>query len=79
MGRTNRKYLHVTITIDDLMAEGRSWNVRSARAIITEALEAVDAIVRSKSPVDSAYAGLQDDLARFTANLLAGRPTGYAK
>ncbi len=72
----NRKYVHAAITIDDLVAEGQSWNVRSPRVIITEALEAVDLFVRSESPVENAYAGLQDDIVRFTRNLLDGRPTG---
>lgn len=75
----NRKYVHAAITIDDLIAEGQSWKVRSPRAIITEALEAVDTFVRSESPVESAYAGLQDDIASFTGNLLDGRPTGDIK
>ena len=72
----NQKYVHAAITIDDLVAEGQSWNVRSPRAIVTEALEAVDAFVRSEVPVEGAYAGLQDDIAGFTGSLLAGRPTG---
>lgn len=75
----NRKYVHATITIDDLIAEAQSWKVRSPRAIITEALEAVDTFVRMESPVEDAYAGLQDDIARFTGNLLDGRPTGNIK
>ena len=45
----NRKYLHTAITIDDLMAEGHSWNVRSPRAIITDALEAFD-VISAQSP-----------------------------
>lgn len=72
----NRKYVHAAITIDDLIAEGQSWKVRSPRAIITSALEAVDMFVRSENPVENAYAGLRDDIARFTRNLLDGRPTG---
>ncbi|MEC5151396.1 HipA domain-containing protein [Cryobacterium sp. GrIS_2_6] len=72
----NRKYLHAAITIDDLIAEGLSWNVRSPRALITSALEAVESFAHSESPVDNAYAGLQDDVRRFTRNLLEGRPTG---
>lgn len=72
----NRKYGHAAITIDDLIAEGESWRVGNARAIITSSLEAVTLFVRSESPVANAYEGLQDDIARFTRNLLAGRPTG---
>jgi len=72
----NRKYAHAAITIDDLIAEGESWNVHTPRAIITSALEAVDDFVRFETPVEQAYVGLQDDIARFTRNLLDGRPTG---
>ncbi|SDL02537.1 hypothetical protein SAMN05216282_12313 [Cryobacterium psychrotolerans] len=68
--------MHASITIDDLIAEGQSWRVRSPRAIITLALEAVDMFVRSESPVENAYAGLRDNIAMFTRNLLDGRPTG---
>jgi serine/threonine-protein kinase HipA len=72
----NRKYVHAAITIDDLIAEGQSWKVRSPREIITSTLEAVGMFVRSESPVENAYAGLRDDIAMFTRNLLDGRPTG---
>ncbi|TDW28424.1 type II toxin-antitoxin system HipA family toxin [Cryobacterium psychrophilum] len=72
----NRNYVHAAITIDDLIAEGESWNVRMPRAIITSALEAVNLFVGSENPVGNAYAGLQDDIVRFTRNLLDGRPTG---
>jgi serine/threonine-protein kinase HipA len=72
----NRKYSHAAITIDDLIVEAEVWKVRTPRLVITSALEAVDAFVHSESPVEQAHAGLQDDIARFTKNLLNGRPTG---
>jgi serine/threonine-protein kinase HipA len=72
----NRKYLHAAITREDLIAEGQSWNVRSAEAIVISALEAVDAFVVAEAPVPNAFAGVQDDIARFTRNLLEGRPAG---
>lgn len=72
----NRKYLHAAITIDDLVAEGEAWKVRSPRAVITSALQAVDLFVRTEHPVENAYSGLQHDVARFTRNLLEGRATG---
>ncbi|MDY7529944.1 MULTISPECIES: type II toxin-antitoxin system HipA family toxin [unclassified Cryobacterium] len=75
----NRKYLHAAITIDDLIAEGLSWNIRSPRAVIISALEAVESFAHSESPVDNAYVGLQDDVRRFTRNLLEGRPTGETR
>lgn len=68
-------YGHVAITVDDLIALGQSWNVRSSRASVTSALEAVDPFVRSENPVEHAYAGLQDNIARSReiCSLTAGR------
>ena len=53
--------------------------MRAPRLIITSVLKAVDAFVRSEGPVERAYAGLQDDVARFTQNYLNGRPTGSVR
>ena len=50
--------------------------MRGSRGIITSALEAIELFVRTENPVEHAYAGLQDDIARFTRNLLNSRPTG---
>ncbi|WP_104081694.1 HipA domain-containing protein [Cryobacterium sp. Y11] len=72
----NHKYLHAALTIDDLVAEGEAWKVRSPRAVITSALEAVDLFVRTENFVENACAGLQHDVSRFTRNLLDGRATG---
>lgn len=73
----NRKYAHAAISLDDLVAEGESWGVRAPRAVITDTLEVVAAFVRAESPAKGAHGGLQDDIARFTGNLLDGRATGY--
>jgi len=72
----NRKYSHAAITIDDLIAEAESWPLRSPRAIVTETLDAVGEFVRSESPEEGAYLGLQDDVSGFTRNLLDGQPAG---
>ena len=72
----NRKYLHAAITLDDLTAEAESWKVRSPRTIITETLDAVAGFVHFESPAEGAYSGLQEDISRFTRNLLDGRATG---
>ncbi|WP_158252121.1 hypothetical protein [Cryobacterium sp. M23] len=53
--------------------------MRSPRSIVTSALEAVDVFVRSEGHAPSAYAEFRDDIARFTSNLLDGRPTGGIK
>ena len=73
----NREYTHAAITLDDLVAEGELWKVRSPRGIVTSTLEAVEAFVHAENPVDGAYTGLRDDIERFTGNLLGGRPTGF--
>ena len=72
----NRKYSHAAITLDDLVAEGEAWKVRAPRLIITSVLETVESFARSETPVEQSYAGLQDEIAQFTKNLLSGRPTG---
>lgn len=72
----NRKYLHAAITLGDLTAEAESWKVRSPRTIITETLDAVAGFVDFESPAEGAYNGLQEDISRFTRNLLDGRATG---
>lgn len=72
----NGKYAHATIAMDDLVAEGESWKVRSPRPLVAEALEAVEAFVAAENPDAGSYSGLREDIARFTANLLGGRPTG---
>lgn len=40
--------------------------VRAARLIITSVLETVESFARSGTPATQAYAGLQDDISRFT-------------
>ncbi len=72
----NQRYLHAAITLDDLTAEAESWKVRSPRTIITETLDAVAGFVHFESPAEGAYSGLQEDISRFTRNLLDGRATG---
>lgn len=62
-----------------LTSIAEAWKVRAPRLIITSVLKAVDAFVRSEGPVERAYAGLQDDVARFTQNYLNGRPTGSVR
>lgn len=73
----NRKYGHSDITVDDLVAEAQSWKMRSPRAIIDQTLDATLRFVSQESPVAGAYMGIQDDIVRFTRNLMAGRPTGH--
>jgi len=72
----NREYVHGSITLDDLVAEGESWNIRSARELVTSTLESIRDFIETENPVEGAYPRLRDDIARFTSNLLAGRETG---
>ncbi|MET3767450.1 serine/threonine-protein kinase HipA [Marisediminicola sp. UYEF4] len=75
----NGTYLHAAITADDLIAEGESWKLGSARGMVMEVLEAVAAFVKGETPDAGAHPTLRDDIAGFTENLLAGRPTGERK
>jgi serine/threonine-protein kinase HipA len=74
----NRKFQHAAITLDDLVMEGEAWRVRSSREIVVSTLEVVEEFVRSEVPVEGAHPALVEDIARFTRNLLGGRPTGYS-
>ena len=77
-----RKYGHVAITVDDLIAEGESWKVRAPRFIITSTLEVVDAFVHSERPVERAYVRLQDDFASpwtITMDAHGQRPQGKTR
>ena len=73
----NREYVHGSITLDDLVAEGESWKIRSSRELVTSTLESIRDFIETENPVEGAYPRLRDDIARFTSNLLAGRETGF--
>lgn len=70
------EYRHAAITLDHLVAEGRSWGLTEAPRLAHETLAVVMEVATTERPHDRAQASLADDIARFTANLLAGRPAG---
>ncbi|MGO1236010.1 MAG: hypothetical protein ACTIBU_06585 [Microbacterium gubbeenense] len=45
-------------------------------SLVVQALEDIDAILRSEVPVDGAHTNLHRDLRRFTRNLLDDREVG---
>jgi serine/threonine-protein kinase HipA len=67
---------HSHITAEAIAAEGESWGVRGANAIVAEALRAIAAFVERERPSRGAHPELRDDVGRFTARLLAGDPAG---
>nr|WP_251149763.1 HipA domain-containing protein [Cellulosimicrobium sp. Marseille-Q4280] len=67
----NGAYVHSTVTADDLVAEGEAWGVATARDLVATTLGDVAAVVSDEVPDPRAHPGLQDDVARFTSNLLA--------
>lgn len=64
--------LHADITKADLVAEGASWGVMDAEAIVDETLRRVLEISEAERPHIAAHMGVQDDVLRFTNNLIAG-------
>jgi serine/threonine-protein kinase HipA len=71
------EYRHAAITLDHLVAEGRAWGLAQASALAEETLAGVLELARTTTPHERAHPGLEDDIARFTTNLLAGRAAGH--
>jgi len=74
----NRKYVHRTITLADLVAEISGWGVRRAESLVEETLEEIRSAVDDEEPLRGAHEGLRDDILGFTVNLLEGRRIGDA-
>lgn len=70
------EYHHAAMTMDHLVAEGRAWGFDSAADLAEETLATVLRLTSTEIPHKRAYAGLADDITRFTSNLLAGRSIG---
>jgi serine/threonine-protein kinase HipA len=70
------EYRHAVITMNHLVSEGRAWGLAEAAELAEETLATVLQVATTETPDNGAYAGLASDIARFAANLLAGRPTG---
>lgn len=67
------EYRHAALTKDHLIAEGRTWGLASAPGLAEETLTTVLQVATTQSPHKHAHTELAQDIAGFTANLLAGR------
>ena len=72
----NGEYRHAAITMGHLVAEGRAWGLAEAADVAQKTLATVLQLARTETPHKRAHAGLARDIARFAANLLAGRVVG---
>lgn len=72
----NKKYLHATVTKDDLVRELSSWGLRGAQNIVNDTLEQVQVIAAREEPAAQAAAGLAENASATVQNLLAGRAAG---
>lgn len=72
----NRVYQHAAVTAADLVAEAESWGLRDAASLVRETLDSIVAFVGAESPDARAQPGLAEDIALFTARLLAGEAAG---
>lgn len=74
----NGEYRHATLTREHLIAEGRSWGLAKAPDLAEETLATVLHVASTEFPHKHAHAGLAQDIAGFTTNLLANRAIGAA-
>jgi serine/threonine-protein kinase HipA len=70
------EYRHAAITIEHLIAEGRTWGLASAPDLARETLTTALQLATTQPPHKQAHAGLPRDIAGFASNLLAGRAAG---
>lgn len=70
----NKKYVHATITAEDVVAEGAAWGVSDAEAVVRKALEATLTAIEADEPDRRADPKLRGTILAFTRNLLAGDP-----
>lgn len=70
------EYRHAVLTKDHLITEGRAWGLANAPNLAEETLTTVLHLATTQSPHKHAHTELAQDIARFTANLLAGRAIG---
>lgn len=72
------EYRHAALTKDHFITEGRAWGLASAPDLAEETLTTVLQVATTPSPHKHAHTELAQDIARFTANLLAGRTIGVS-
>ncbi|HWK20097.1 MAG TPA: HipA domain-containing protein [Microbacteriaceae bacterium] len=63
---------HDRITRSHLIDAGRSWGLRNAPNIVDDVLAQVATFATTEQPLPGAHPDLAADIARFTANLMAG-------
>lgn len=72
----DHEYRHGAVTREHLLAECGAWGLTGAGDLIDESLSIVHELALTDQPHPSATPGLPQDIARFSANLLAGRRVG---
>jgi serine/threonine-protein kinase HipA len=70
------EYRHAAITLNHLVAEGRSWGLARAADLAEETLTTVLQLANAENPHKRAHPGLARDISRFASNLLTGHPIG---
>ncbi|MFF8816383.1 type II toxin-antitoxin system HipA family toxin [Leucobacter sp. NPDC015123] len=72
----NKKYRHVDITAQDLVAEFDSWGMRDSERFVNAALGELREAVRAEEPHASAFPELRTQILGFVSNLRAGTSVG---
>jgi serine/threonine-protein kinase HipA len=70
--RVNGVFAHAEIRRDDLVAEGASWGIRTAAAIVDQVIADVEEAARTERPLPGAHHSLAEDIQRFCNNLATG-------
>lgn len=71
--QVNGTWAHSAITQEDLTAEGQSWGLRNAKAIVDDTVDRIQQFVLSEIPLPGSHHVLVEDIIRFCRNLQAGR------
>ena len=70
------EHRHAAITLNHLVAEGRSWGLARAADLAEETLTTVLQLANAEIPHERAHPGLARDISGFASNLLTGHPIG---
>jgi serine/threonine-protein kinase HipA len=70
------EYRHAAITLNHLVAEGRSWGLARAADLAKETLTTVQQLANAETPHERAHPGLARDISGFASNLLTGHAIG---
>jgi len=71
-----KQYRFASLTREMLVAKIGGWGLRGAEGLVARTLDEIHALVLEETPADGAHDALQDDLLRFTKNLVEGRAVG---